>query len=266
MPRYKLILEYDGGRYHGWQAQQNVRSIQGVLQKSAAEIFKGPVEVQGAGRTDMGVHALAQVAHLDAQRELAPDEVQWRLNEGLPPDIQVLSLQRAHPRFHARHDALGRSYLYQISRRRTAFAKRYVYWVKDHLNLEPMQTAVEFLIGMHDFTSFADKRGGAEKMRVLVERAQLEPAGELLLFRIRASHFVWKMVRRLVGALLEVGRGRLSPADLRAMLEQPTNAPAQWTVPPSGLFLEQVLYPGETWYAELAPAVPVASLRRLRNV
>jgi tRNA pseudouridine38-40 synthase len=262
MARYKLIIEYDGTHYGGWQMQQNARSIQGLLIHTGEEFFKERVEIQGAGRTDAGVHALAQVAHLEVDAERPAHLIQWEFNERLPSDIHILSVERMPPRFHARHDALGRSYLYQISRRRTAFAKRYVWWVKDKFNVYPMKGAAQMLVGMHDFANFADKRIDETQTKVLVESAEVGEAGDLILFRIRASHFVWKMVRRLVGALVEIGRGALKPSDLQTLLETPSGAPAQWTAPPSGLFLEQVIYPGESWHKALVPAIPLTNVKR----
>jgi tRNA pseudouridine38-40 synthase len=262
MARYKLTIEYDGTRYNGWQMQQNARSIQGMLIRAGEELFKERVEIQGAGRTDAGVHALAQVAHLEVDAELPAHDIQWALNDRLPFDIHILSVERMPPRFHARHDALGRSYLYQISRRRTAFAKPYVWWVKDKLNVYQIKQAVQMLAGMHDFAAFADKKIDGTKTKVLVEGAEVGEAGALILFRIRASHFVWKMVRRLVGTLVEIGRGTLKPSDLQRLLETPSDAPAQWTAPPSGLFLEQVIYPGESWREALVPAIPLTSVKR----
>src|SRR5450759_1004016 len=192
----RATLEYDGGRYRGWQAQVNARTVQGELVRACREALGVDVKVNGAGRTDAGVHAFAQVASLHGASVKAADlgKLRQDLNDRLPPDIHVLRLDVAPPSFHARHSAGERIYRYRISRRRTAFGKRYVYWVKA---------------------------------------------------RIGASHFLWKMVRRLTGTLLEVGRGRLDAAGVRALLESRSGKPAEWTAPPSGLFLESVAYPGD---------------------
>lgn len=252
MKTWKLTLEYDGTRYRGWQEQTNARTIQGELRKAAEDFFGLPVELGAAGRTDAGVHALAQVAHLrirphpsDAKRfTYRPHEILYGLNDRLPADINILEVEPARPTFHARHHALSRTYLYQISTRRTAFAKKYVWWVKDQLEVAAMSRAAQLIVGRHDFASFSerDPQRAVESTIVVVESAELATKDYLILFRIRASHFLWKMVRRLVGALVEVGRGQLSVEDFARFLEQRSNEPARWTAPPSGLFLERVTY------------------------
>lgn len=252
MKTWKLTLEYDGTRYRGWQEQTNERTIQGELRKAAEDFFGLPVELGAAGRTDAGVHALAQVAHLrlrprpsDAKRfAYRPHEILYGLNDRLPADINILKVEPARPTFHARHDALSRTYLYQISTRRTAFAKRYVWWVKDPLEVAAMSRAAQLIVGRHDFASFSerDPQRAFESTIVIVDSAELTTSDYLILFRISASHFLWKMVRRLVGALVEVGRGQLSVDDFARFLGQKSNEPARWTAPPSGLFLERVAY------------------------
>lgn len=256
--RYRLTVEYQGTRYAGWQGQQNARTVQGELLRAARDVFGGEVDVQGSGRTDAGVHALAQVVHLEAPRSLAPGRIVAGLNERLPPDINVLAASAAAPRFHARHDAAGRSYLYQVSRRRTAFGKPFVWWVRDPLDASAMRRAAGGLTGMRDFAGFADKRVEKDTSTlVLVQEAVVAEAGELLLVRLRASHFLWKMVRRVVGSLVGVGRGEISVADFEALFGTASPYPARVTAPPSGLFLEEVIYPGETFSRPLVPAFPV---------
>lgn len=243
MPAWKLTLEYDGTRYRGWQIQKNTdRTIQGVLLRAARELLGPDASAGGAGRTDAGVHALAQVAHLKARRSLAPAELQWGLNEGLPSDVNVLSVEPAPPTFHARHDAKSRTYLYRISLRRTAFHKRFVWWVRDRLDVDGMARSAPLWRGRHDFASFCENPEGQESTAVVVEESALVDRGDEIHYRVEASHFLWKMVRRLVGTLVEVGRGNLGPADLERLLRERSAEPAKWTAPPSGLFLEKVRY------------------------
>lgn len=131
MSRFRLYIEYEGTRYSGWQIQQNARTVQGEISAAVKSIFKtGNFELYGSGRTDAGVHALLQTAHLDVKTMLAPEIIRMKLNDELPADINILEAEKAPASFHARHDAIARSYLYQISRRRTAFGKRYVWWIK----------------------------------------------------------------------------------------------------------------------------------------
>ena len=243
MPTWKLTLEYDGTRYRGWQSQKNTdRTVQGVLLRAARELFGGDVSLGGAGRTDAGVHALAQVAHLKASKPLAELQIERGLNDGLPHDVNVLSVEPASEKFHARHDAVTRTYLYRISRRRTAFDKRYVWWVKDRLDFSAMRRASKLFEGRHDFASFCENPEGQQSTVVVVEKSDLLDWHHEIHYRVEASHFLWKMVRRLVGALAEVGRGNLDRAGVEKLLTEKSGEPAKWTAPPSGLFLEKVTY------------------------
>ena len=263
MATYRLTLEYDGTRYHGWQFQQNAKSIAGELQRALATAGVEVVELGGSGRTDAGVHALAQVAHLRLRRRIDAEKVRLALNDRLPFDIHVLAVAPAAERFHARHDALARSYLYQLATRRTAFHKRYVWWVRRSLDVEAMRAAAATLLGRHDFRAFCERPH--EQSSTLVEMAAVEvlETGSLVLVRFVASHFLWKMVRRLVGTLVRVGWGELPVETLRALLAGEAGAvellPAEWTAPPSGLFLERVLYAGDPPLPPPAPVTPVAS-------
>lgn len=243
MPTWKVTLEYDGTRYRGWQSQKNTdRTVQGMLQRAAHELLGADATLGGAGRTDAGVHAIAQVAHLKAQKAMPEVDVAWGLNERLPPDIHVLAVEKVPPRFHARHDAKSRTYLYRISRRRTAFGKPYVWWVRDRLDAAAMRRAAKLFEGRHDFASFCENPEGQESTLVVVEKSEILEAGDEIHFRIAASHYLWKMVRRLAGTLVEVGRGKLDTAGVEKLLREKSAAPAKWTAPPSGLFLEKVLY------------------------
>ncbi|HEY2092387.1 MAG TPA: tRNA pseudouridine(38-40) synthase TruA [Thermoanaerobaculia bacterium] len=254
MPTYKLTIEYEGTRYSGWQAQGNTqKTVQGHLLRAASQVV-GEVDIGGAGRTDAGVHAAGQVAHLRARKAVDPQQLVRKINDLLPHDIHILRAERASDKFHARHDAVSRIYLYQISTRRTAFAKPFVWWIKDTLDFKAMADAASSLAGRHDFSAFADKRLAADESRiVVVERADLGRADDLILFRIEASHYLWKMVRKIVSYLAEVGRGTVG-GDVLAQKEA-----WQPTAPPSGLFLERILYPRETFDRPLEPIVPVRS-------
>lgn len=245
--KYKITLEYDGTSYSGWQKQNNAKSIQGTLITAAQNFLDSPVEIQGAGRTDAGVHALAQVAHLESSRKINPETLQIGLNDNLPSSINILQVENAQPRFHARHHAVSRSYLYLIARRRTAFGKRYVWWIKDNLDIKKMQRAIHVFSGFHDFSSFADKRMDKEtSTQVNIENVQLKEFDNLIAVRITGSHFLWKMVRRIIGITVENGRGKFTIRDIEQMINSHTDIPAQFTAPPSGLYLEKVLYEGDT--------------------
>jgi tRNA pseudouridine38-40 synthase len=257
--RFKLKVEYTGTRYSGWQIQKNARTVQGELHRAIETACgKGRFELYGSGRTDAGVHALMQVAHLEIDTKLPAERLRFALNDELPADINLLDVERAPHRFHARHGALGRSYLYQVSRRRSAFAKPFVWWVKDPLDAPRMKRAGSHFVGHHDFRSFSADDPEEKSTEVKVETVEVAEAGDLILIRVRGSHFVWKMVRRMVGVLVEVGRGNIAAEAIPTLLRQPSDLPAKLTAPPSGLFLEGVLYEGETFDRPLTPAVPVS--------
>lgn len=259
MPTYKLTIEYEGTRYSGWQAQGNTqKTVQGHLVRAATDVF-GEVDLGGAGRTDAGVHAAGQVAHLRLRKTVEPIQITRKINDLLPHDIHILSAARAADGFHARHDATSRTYLYQISTRRTAFAKPFVWWVKDALRVEAMQRAAGHIAGRHDFSAFTDKRLAADESRiVVVEACHVALADDLILFRITASHFLWKMVRKLVAALVEVGRGTMTAEGFGAYLD-PRAETFQPSAPPSGLFLESITYQGEVSDRPLEPIARVVT-------
>ena len=265
MPRFKLTIEYAGTRYSGWQIQKNARTVQGEIDRAAREVTgRRDFELYGSGRTDAGVHALAQVAHLDVSTSLPPESLRRRLNDELPADINVLSASIVPHRFHARHHALARRYLYQIATRRTAFAKPYVWWVKDPLGVPRMKEAAALLVGLRDFGSFAerddDDSDGARADRstlVLVDRVEIGEVGGLVIIAVEGSHFLWKMVRRITGVLVEIGRGGLEPSVIGELLTGPSEVPARSTAPASGLFLERVYYQGDRRDTALTAATPL---------
>jgi tRNA pseudouridine38-40 synthase len=264
MAIWKLTVEYDGTRYYGWQEQKNARTVTGELRAAAAEVVSGPVDIAGAGRTDAGVHALGQIVRLRIEGRQKRTELLRGLNDKLPPDINILKVEEARPGFDPRRDALGRYYLYQISTRRTAFAKRFVWWVRDSLDAGAMSEAARALVGRHDFARFCDKRAGEGSTIVVVNDVQFGIDGELLLFRIGASHFLWKMVRRIVGALVEAGRGSISVDEFVELVDSRQGVSrsssfevASHTAPPSGLFLERVIFDKTDKPRRLAPAFPV---------
>jgi tRNA pseudouridine38-40 synthase len=262
---YKLTIEYEGTRYSGWQAQGNTqKTVQGHLLRAAQQVL-GEVEIGGAGRTDAGVHASAQVAHLRTHQAGDAQLLARKINDLLPHDIHILDAVRARDDFHARHDAGSRVYLYQIATRRSAFAKPFVWWIKDRLDLDAMQRAAAHVAGRHDFSAFTDKRLAKDESRiVVVESCELARAGDLILMRIAASHFLWKMVRKLIAAFVEVGRGTMKAEQFRSMLHAKAE-PFQPTAPPSGLFLEAIVYEGEAFEAPLEPIVAVTRRMPRRN-
>jgi tRNA pseudouridine38-40 synthase len=258
MPRFKLLIEYAGTRYSGWQIQKNARTVQGEIDRAVREVARRQeFELYGAGRTDAGVHARAQVAHLELYTDLPPEALRRRLNDELPSDIHIRVVEKVPHRFHARHDALSRSYVYQISRRRTAFGKPFVWWVREPLDVSHMRAAAASFVGMKNFAAFTDDEPEEKSTVVLVDRIELVEAGALLLIRIQGSHFLWKMVRRIAGVLVAVGRGDLR-VDEAARLVASGDAtarvsPAALTAPAAGLFLEGVYYKGDAGPGPIRP-------------
>ncbi len=260
MARFRVFLEYEGTRYSGWQIQKNARTIQGEIVAALRDILQSiDFEFYGSGRTDAGVHALMQVAHLEAQTVLGPEILKMKLNDLLPADINILEIEKAPKDFHARHDAVSRSYLYQISRRRTAFGKRYVWWVKDELNFEKISQAAQLFVGKKDFQSFTADDPEEKSTKVEIDQVQLSEAGSLILVRIVGSHFIWKMVRQIIGVLVEVGRGKLNETDIQRFLGEKSDIPSRLTAPPSGLFLEAVRYETDKPLGNIRPVLSVLS-------
>jgi len=257
--RFKLFIEYEGTRYSGWQKQENAKTVQGTIVKATTKIFGNDfIDLQGSGRTDSGVHAICQVAHLDAKTMLAPEIIKIKLNDLLPHDINILEVEKAKKDFHSRHDAKSRSYIYQISTRRTAFNKNLVWWIKDKLDFNKMESASKLFLGMNNFASFSDDEPEEKSTKVLIDDIQMKKEGDLILIRIIGSHFIWKMVRRIVGVLVEVGRENKADKDILVYLNNKSNEPAKFTAPPSGLFLERVTYGDEIIPREFSSIIKIS--------
>ncbi len=259
--RFRLLLEYEGTGYRGWQKQgeKEVKTVQGVLLARAAELFgTEDIELTGNGRTDAGVHALEYTAHLAVRTLLPAPEIKAGLNRLLPKDIAVLDLVPVDPRFHARHHCLGRSYLYQIAVEQRAFMKRYAWSLGDDLDFQVMREAAGIFVGMHDFLAFAEKQEIKRSTKVLVDALELEQVAGLILVRVVASHFLWHLVRRLVGTLAAIGSGKMTLEEARAMLASGRSTSIPWLAPAQGLFFEKAFYDREEYrsFAGSAPLTP----------
>jgi tRNA pseudouridine38-40 synthase len=260
MARFKLTLEYEGTKYSGWQMQKGGKSVQGEILDACRDLFsQDKIEIYGAGRTDSGVHALAQVAHLDVTTDLVPLRIKYGINDRLPSDISIIRVEEALPSFHARHDAKARSYLYQISRRRTALGKKYVWWIKDNLDVNLMNEAAALFTGLKDYRSFTDEEQESGSTKVEVKHAIVYESEDILLFHVIGSHFLWKQVRRMTGVIVEAGRGKLPVADIAAFFKSPSDIPAKLTAPPSGLFLERVYYKNDEILYSANPVFRIGS-------
>lgn len=247
MSRYKLTIEFEGTRYAGWQLQKGGKTVQGEIMDACRDLFgTDEFDFFGAGRTDGGVHARAQVAHLEVETDLLPLRIKYGINDRLPPDISILDVEEAHPKFHARHDATARSYIYQISRRRTALAKKFVWWIKDPLDTDLMNETARLFVGLKDYRYFTDPEQEQASTKVEILHAEVHDLDDMILFHVVGTHFLWKQVRRMTGVLVEVGRGKLDPESINSFFKVQTDIPAKLTAPPSGLFLDRVYYRKDT--------------------
>lgn len=247
MRRIKITLAYDGTEYHGWQVQPDVPTVQGAVEDVLAKIEGQPVHVTGSGRTDAGVHALAQVAAFNLDNPIPLDNLRRAMNRWLPSDIRVLAADLAPSGFHPRRDAVAKTYEFRIYRGEICppFERRYVHHHPYPLDVQRMIQAAPLYEGEHDFSAFAaaDEKDalGASKIRTIL-RSTLVISGERLVYSARGSGFLKHMVRNLVGTLLEVGKGNLRPDELAALLDPGTAGKAGPTAPACGLFLVSVEY------------------------
>lgn len=246
MARFKLTIEYDGSTYKGWQVNKGELTIQGKLLEICLTLFEtSAIEIYGAGRTDAGVHAIGQVAHLDVETKLSPTQILNKLNEKLPSTIQIINIESVDSRFHARHHAKARSYVYIISQRKSAFFKKNVWWTKEKLDCNAMQKASNLFIGLQDFSSFGRLLRKDESPKVEIQHISIQQKGDTIMIHIIGSHFLWNQVRRMVGVLVEVGKGNMNESHISQFMNSVSERPSQLTAPPSGLYLEHVYYENE---------------------
>ncbi len=249
---YRLLIEYEGSRFQGWQrqgegqTQAGVRTVAGTLERLLAQQGLAPKSLVGSGRTDAGVHALGQVAHLHlAAPGPRPEDLQILLDKALPSDLAVVQVQRCSTGFNARHDALRRTYLYRIARRRSGLSKPFAWWVKGDLNVGRLTEAWGVFQGFHNISAFADLDPG-EEPRCEIQACEWTAVGSMVLLRVTASHFKTRQVRRMVGAAALCGLGQANREEILRDLERPTPAATlRWSeraAPAAGLFLERVDY------------------------
>ncbi len=248
MPRYKLILEYDGTGLVGWQRQENGRSVQQIVEEAVARFCGAAVVVHGAGRTDAGVHALGQAAHLDLPRDYPPDTVRSALNQHMrPAAVAVLEAARVADDFDARRRALGRLYRYRILNRRAppAVERDRVWHVGPPLDVAHMRDAAALLLGRHDFTTFRDSSCQARSPVKTLDALDVTRDGEEIRIEARARSFLHHQVRNMVGTLKLVGAGKWHVADVARALEARDRRAGGPTAPAAGLCLVRVIYPGD---------------------
>ena len=243
---FKLTIQYDGTRYDGWQRQGNTdNTLQGRLEGVLSRMVGKPVEIQGAGRTDAGVHARGQVASVHLPEGYTPQEVQNYLNRYLPEDVAVVDVVEVGERFHARLSATGKEYRYHIRMGSIpdVFARKYQYRVEEPLDLAAMERAAGYLTGKHDFRSFCGNRRFKKSTVREVFHIGVEVCGSDLTLVYQGDGFLYNMVRILTGTLLEVGLGQRTPESMVDILEARERTAAGKTAPAQGLVLQEVYYP-----------------------
>ena len=245
MQNYKLILQYDGTRYNGWQRQGNTdNTIQGKLNEIISRYLGEEVDIAGSGRTDAGVHALAQVANFKTSKCFDKDKFMAEVNAFLPQDIRITTVEAVDERFHARLSALSKTYEYVIDNAPVAdvFARKYSCRVEEALDVEKMREAAELLSGTHDYTSFCgNKKFKKSPVRTVTDIVIMESDGKIRI-AFTGDGFLQNMVRIMAGTLIEVGLGKRDAASMPAILEEKSREAAGMMAPPEGLFLKEVRY------------------------
>jgi len=242
MPRYKIIIGYDGTDFAGWQYQPDFRTVQGELEKALREFGEGAISVTGAGRTDAGVHALGQTAHFDLKREIAPQDLRAALNAKAPGDIYVKSLESVPADFHARFSAQWRRYLYVIAKEPSPIGRRFSWYPPFDYDFKILQQIVSDILGGNDFAGFCRAKSQKENTICTVAYAAWTQNDSQYVFEITADRFLHEMVRLLVGTMIDIARRRFDPDRLVNILHSGDVALCGGAAPPQGLFLAEVGY------------------------
>jgi len=245
MRNIRMILQYEGTRYQGWQRQESSdNTIQGKLEKIISQMCGESVEIQASGRTDAGVHAKGQVANFHTACERSVEEIMDYINRYLPDDIAVVQISEAAPRFHSRLNACGKCYTYRVWNGKVpnVFWRRYAYDHPAELNLEAMREAAKHLIGEHDFKAFTSAKKGKKSTIRRIDSIDIEKEGDLITFTFKGNGFLYHMVRILMGTLLEVGEGKRSCHSIPDLILSQNREHAGALIPSVGLMLEEVYY------------------------
>jgi tRNA pseudouridine38-40 synthase len=248
MINIKLTIEYEGTKYHGWQRQKSLLSIQGILEEIISQITQEKISLNGSGRTDAGVHALGQVANFKTNSSIPLMELTFVLNRMLPLDIRIKKAERVDNNFHARYSAVSKIYHYYVLNSNqnnnyiSIFLRNYVYCIYENIDLGEMKKASNHLQGEHDFTSFACSGSRIINWKRKIKNISIIKKGNIFCFHLEADAFLYKMVRTIVGTLLEVGKGKIDYLEMKKILEAKNRKIAGRTVPAKGLFLMKVKY------------------------
>ncbi len=243
MENIKLVLEYDGTRYVGWQVQPNGPSIQGELEKALQQLLQQAVTVEGAGRTDAGVHARGQVASFKTSKQIQPPLLTKGLNALLPPEIVVLSVEIVPESFHARYNVQGRVYRYYLSLRPTAIGRNYSWYVGGYkVDKMLLDVCASSILGERDFSSFCKGNSNAHDFSCIVEKSFWQNADSSIIYEVQANRFLYGMVRTLVGTMVEIARGHRHVEEFATILSAKDRTRAGMAAPARGLFLEEIIY------------------------
>ncbi|URA10679.1 tRNA pseudouridine(38-40) synthase TruA [Thermospira aquatica] len=239
-----MILEYDGGKYHGWQRQNGQSTVQGRIEHVLKQMTGEDIELIGASRTDAGVHALGQSANFFCRSSLPIEEMEAYLKQFLPDDIQVISIREAEPRFHARHLAIGKHYRYQIwnGEKKNIFERRYYYQIRQKLDLDAMREVIPLLTGTRDFRIFTTALSKDKSAFKRLDSITMEVEGPKIFLHFKGDSFLHKMVRMLTGTLIQVGLHELSKEDVLSLMQSSREKRHILTAPPHALFLVEVYY------------------------
>ncbi len=245
MRNIKLVIEYDGTSYHGWQSQNNALAVQDVIEKAIMTLTGEKCKLIGSGRTDAGVHAIGQVANFITNSKIPPEKFSYALNNILPDDIVIKSSEQVPGSFHARYSAIGKKYRYVIynSRQRSALLRNRAYFVPYDLDIPSMEKAMKYFVGTHDFAAFKAADSTEKSSIRTITDTWLKKEGEIVTFEIAGDGFLYNMVRIIAGTLVEVGMGKIAADDIPHIIESRDRRKAGRTAPPHGLYLVEVYYP-----------------------
>lgn len=245
MRNIKVILQYEGTKYQGWQRQDHTgNTVQGKLEALLTKMCGKKVEVTGSGRTDAGVHAYGQVANFHTETQMSLEEIMDYMNRYLPEDIAVIHIEEMPERFHSRLNAKGKTYVYRVINSKVPhiFDRRYVYAVEEDLDMEAMKRAARLLCGTHDFRAFTSHKRSRKSTVRTVDSIEIEKNGDEILFTFKGDGFLYHMVRIMMGTLLEAGTHKRNEAQVKGLFEAGTREEAGYLAPAKGLALVEVFY------------------------
>lgn len=248
MNNYKMVIAYDGSRYKGWQRLgEGENSIQGKIEMVLSKLFNEEIQIIGSGRTDAGVHARGQVANFQYKKNLECDVRLGEINHYLPEDISVLSLEKVDELFHSRFKAETKTYRYYILQNpvHDPFVRKYSLHIPEFLDLEAMETAVEAIVGEHDFTTFTNAKSKKKSMVRRLDRVDIFPEDDYLIIEFEGNGFLHNMVRRLVGTLIQIGLNQIQPKMMKKYLDAKDRQKVTYVAESKGLFLQSVKYKSE---------------------